>query len=887
MQGRRVGLRLVLVTLVAALGMTPAAQALTFTVDVVTDVGPDVLPSNGCEAVGTDECTFREAILKANDSAGTDVINFSIAANSTINVGAVPLLVTQQVNINAGFGPTIAINGPGAVSGTSGLEFTEAADSSILSGLAIVDFDRGITLNGADSVQITGNRIGLDLSSATGAPVPNGNSGSDGGIHILNDADNNSIGASGGFSNTIAANFGPGVSVASNSNNNTIIANTIGTDVAADANLGNGAAGIDVAASDNTILNNTIVDSSTSGIVTAATGTTIRGNVIGTASSEVLGNGNSGIAVFGAGSATIGGPAIGDGNTIVGSTVAGILLESSAASVVQGNTIGVDGSGNLASAGISFGNGNAGILIDDSPGNRIGVAGAGNVVSNNDLQGIVISGVASVGNRIEANTVGLRSSGSSSPAGNVAEGIRVQAGATANIIGSPGAGNFVAANGDSGIEVNGATSDDNIVQGNSVGVSSGGAPRGNEQDGISISGADSATVGGLGAGEGNLSSANLQTGIDVENNSDDTTVRGNVVGTNAGGTLGLPNDRGLRVEGLGVVVEGNSFAGNIDEGAVLDGGGAIRFEGNLVGKSFTGSVIPNGGPGVEISDDVAPDTIGGPGAAANTITGNLGPGILVSNDDSVATIAQNSIFANGGLGIDLEPVGVTANDANDADAGPNGLQNFPQISSALLANGQTTISGSIATTASTDLTLRFYASSTCDPSGNGEGQRFLGQTTVTSDGAGNVSFNAAVGSTTAGEQVAATATGQGTSEFSACRVAEAVPLPVVPPPVDPPPTTPPSNQFTIGKLKGTKLSLTVPGAGVIAVNDAKASKKELLLKPSSATASGAGTVTVTLKLTKTAKTKLKQDGKVKVKAAITFTPTGGTANTEDKSLKVK
>ncbi len=38
-----------------------------------------------------------------------------------------------------------------------------------------------------------------------------------------------------------------------------------------------------------------------------------------------------------------------------------------------------------------------------------------------------------------------------------------------------------------------------------------------------------------------------------------------------------------------------------------------------------------------------------------------------------------------------------------------------------------------------------------------------------------------------------------------------------------------------------------------------------------------------LKLTKTAKKK----HKVKVKAAITFTPTGGTANSQTKGLKVK
>ena len=97
----------------------------------------------------------------------------------------------------------------------------------------------------------------------------------------------------------------------------------------------------------------------------------------------------------------------------------------------------------------------------------------------------------------------------------------------------------------------------------------------------------------------------------------------------------------------------------------------------------------------------------------------------------------------------------------------------------------------------------------------------------------------------------------------------------------------PSNAFTLGKLKGKKLELTVPGPGEIDVNDANAAKKKLLLKPSSATATGAGELAVKLRLTRTANKKLKSKGKVKVKAAITFTPTGGSAETQIKKLTLK
>ena len=45
-----------------------------------------------------------------------------------------------------------------------------------------------------------------------------------------------------------------------------------------------------------------------------------------------------------------------------------------------------------------------------------------------------------------------------------------------------------------------------------------------------------------------------------------------------------------------------------------------------------------------------------------------------------AAVRGNPIFANGGLGIDLNNDGVTGNDAGDSDAlGPNELQNFPVL----------------------------------------------------------------------------------------------------------------------------------------------------------------------------------------------------------------
>ena len=90
------------------------------------------------------------------------------------------------------------------------------------------------------------------------------------------------------------------------------------------------------------------------------------------------------------------------------------------------------------------------------------------------------------------------------------------------------------------------------------------------------------------------------------------------------------------------------------------------------------------------------------------------------------------------------------------------------------------------------------------------------------------------------------------------------------------------NRFQVGKVKKNKLTVTVPGPGEVVVTDAKAKKKSL--KRSSATAAAAGDVKVKLKLVKKAKQALKSKGKVKVNAAITFTPTGGEANTQENLL---
>ena len=112
-------------------------------------------------------------------------------------------------------------------------------------------------------------------------------------------------------------------------------------------------------------------------------------------------------------------------------------------------------------------------------------------------------------------------------------------------------------------------------------------------------------------------------------------------------------------------------------------------------------------------------------------------------------ITENSIYANAGLGIDLDARtgagdvnwvgdGVTANDADDRDTGANALQNFPVLAWAATDGAQVRIFGTLDSLATTNFRLEFFASpaAAADPIGYGEGQRFIDSADVTTDAGG-------------------------------------------------------------------------------------------------------------------------------------------------------
>jgi Ca2+-binding RTX toxin-like protein len=128
---------------------------------------------------------------------------------------------------------------------------------------------------------------------------------------------------------------------------------------------------------------------------------------------------------------------------------------------------------------------------------------------------------------------------------------------------------------------------------------------------------------------------------------------------------------------------------------------------------------------------------------------------------------------------------------------------------------------------------------------------------------------------------AAIADAQGTDTLSACESVAFLPDP------DPGPGggAGPSNDFSFGKVKknkrnGTaKLTVDVPGPGTLDLTGKR-------LKPASNQAGDAGKVKLTVKAKGKKKRKLNRTGRVKVKPAVTYTPTGGTSNTQSKKVRL-
>ena len=201
-------------------------------------------------------------------------------------------------------------------------------------------------------------------------------------------------------------------------------------------------------------------------------------------------------------------PGTGVGNVISGNSFDGVQIQGPAATgdVVAGNLIGLGKDGTTAVANGTGGSG-AGVDINGAPANTIGGALARfrNVISGNaSIDGILIVGSGADGNVIENNEIGTDKTGLVARPNGI--GVRVADASTNTVVGASGAGNLISAN-PADVLVDsfaGTSPDGTTIRGNLIGTNaSGAAGLGDTVYAVEINGGTNTLLGGTAVGEGN------------------------------------------------------------------------------------------------------------------------------------------------------------------------------------------------------------------------------------------------------------------------------------------------------------------------------------------------------------------------------------------------
>jgi hypothetical protein len=465
-----------------------------------------------------------------------------------------------------------------------------------------------------------------------------------------------------------------------------------------------------------------------------------------------------------AGSTTIRGFVINSFNT-------GIKIDLKGENRIEGNYIGTDLSGNLAKpnagAGVSIGNSNLNdggqnfnIIGGTTPATR-------NVISGNMGDGILLMGNlhqgGSFGHSFVGNYIGLTASGNTQ-LGNGGNGITISPSTNASITKNVISGNI-------GYGIFGIGSNlSAIIEDNHIGTDATGTfAIGNTSGGINVG----TTRTGNFAINNNLVSGNKGVGIRAGTDSmTSCAMQNNRVGTNGAGTAPLGNlGNGIELNSGGTSsITGNTVSANKGNGVVLNSQGGGSIANNLIGGT---DALGNNMNGIVVSGQTASVT-------GNTIAFNKGNGVLTNSSpfNNGQTILTNSISSNGGLGIDLYDDSISPN----FNCGGGGVTNYPLLTSATSSGGSTSIQGTFNSSPGQSFTLQFFASPSCDASGHGEGETFIGAATITTTSSCIANFNVSVPvAVAAGQVITATATNPSnwSSEFSQCVIVNAPPISTV------------------------------------------------------------------------------------------------------------
>ncbi|MEO8672893.1 MAG: CSLREA domain-containing protein [Tahibacter sp.] len=310
-------------------------------------------------------------------------------------------------------------------------------------------------------------------------------------------------------------------------------------------------------------------------------------------------------------------------------------------------------------------------------------------------------------------------------------------------------------------------------------------------DGLFIT-ADNCTVKGL-AVFGFTSG--IRIGSSASNSANNSTISGNFIGLSADGTTDMGFFGG---SGVAVSAANNSVVGGLSPASrnVIAGyfGGVRSFGVNIANVAMNVTVINNyigtdaqgvldrgNGTAVLIASGASGWTVGND-ASPNLLAFSGGGGAEVFDAGNNNRVFANDYVKNQNSGIDLAEAnlrGNTPNDADDADTGPNNLQNFPVVATAVQNYGTVVLTGALdvphtPTVVVQNFTIGLYSSGACHSSGRGPGELYLGSRPAGLIDGGAILTEGFTLSLTArpprSSKITATATDSNgnTSEFSSC-----------------------------------------------------------------------------------------------------------------------
>lgn len=385
-----------------------------------------------------------------------------------------------------------------------------------------------------------------------------------------------------------------------------------------------------------------------------------------------------------------GGDSLVRGLVVNSATSHGIQIDTHGNTVIEGNYVGTDPSGEVAKP-----NGQIGVVILDTADNTIGgtTAAARNLISGNSGHGVQIgSSTAATRNKIWGNRIGPSARGSA-PLGNGQLGIVIGYGPNNDVGGDTENKRniIVASTAGHGVQIAYSEAQGNRIAGNWIGYDVLAGSMGNNFDGVTIVGAGNNTVGGAAgaepgqycSGSCNVVASNGGDGVQISaltlrhlqfpagsrsiraanpvplltstastadheiQQASGNLIQGNRIGTDPAGTVAQGNG------GVGVLIEGGSS--NVV-------GGSVAAAGNLVAYNHSHGVVTEGSDG-----------LGNQVQGYNVIIDNSEDGIHSELGSVCVQEAGNEIHDNGGWGIwangDVEVRDGTLSNVHDNEKG--------------------------------------------------------------------------------------------------------------------------------------------------------------------------------------------------------------------------